>query len=157
VNFSSSKQHRIAQNLVCLLLISIIFIQLFKVSKKTLSSESQLMGSQWEGFILLCMGQSSPLFHNPLFPQYGQSLQGSSSLILSRHKPQHYIPIQANTSDSSHKQAGIECSSPWLTHEPPLRGMLPIRKHALGSIRSIKDLAKMLVVHRYASYIHQIY
>lgn len=80
------------------------------------------------------------------------SLEKSGLLLLSGHKPQHYIPVQANTSNSSHKQAGTECSSPWLRHESPLLGTLPSWKHALGSSHWSKGLARMLAVLCYANY-----
>lgn len=80
------------------------------------------------------------------------SLQKSSLLLLSGHKPQHCIPIQANTSNPSHKPAGIECSSPWLRHESPLSGTLPSWKHTLGSAHSSKGLARMLAVLWYANH-----
>lgn len=80
------------------------------------------------------------------------SLQKSSLLLLPGHKPQYYIPMQANTSNPSHKQAGIECSSPWLRHESPLSGTLPAWKHALGSTHWSKGQARMLALLWYANY-----
>lgn len=59
------------------------------------------------------------------------SLHKSTLLLLSGHKAPHHIPIQANTSNSSHRQAGIECSSPWPRHESALSGRLPSWKHSL--------------------------
>lgn len=79
------------------------------------------------------------------------SLQKSSLLILSGHKPQCHTPIQVNTSNSSPRQARTECSSPRLTHEPLLWGTLPNWRCAPGSRCSNKDLAKMLAVHWYTN------